>query len=68
MDPEKIQIAKVMLKKKTKSGVSQFRTQAILQSCTHQDIMVLAQKQTHRSMEHNRKPRNGPTTIWSTNL
>ena len=36
--------------------------QAILQSCNHQDRMVLAQKQTHRSMEHrsmeqNREPR-----------
>ena len=42
--------------------------QAILQSCSLQDNMVLAQKQTHRSMEHNRKPRNGPITIWSANL
>ena len=30
--------------------------------------MVLAQKQTHRSMEQKRGPRNGSTTIWSTNL
>ena len=30
--------------------------------------MVLAQKQTHKSMEQNRKPKNGPTTIWSTHL
>ena len=30
--------------------------------------MVLAQKQTHRLMEQNRKPRNGHTTLWSTNL
>ena len=30
--------------------------------------MVLAQKQTHRSIEQNRKPRNIPTTIWPTNL
>ena len=30
--------------------------------------MALAQKQTHRSMEQNRKPRNGHGTIWSTNL
>ena len=30
--------------------------------------MVLAQKQTHRSMEHNRKPRNKPTHLWSINL
>jgi len=30
--------------------------------------MVLAQKQTQRSTEQNRKPRNEPTTIWSNNL
>ena len=30
--------------------------------------MVLAQKQTHRSMEQNREPRNGPTNVWPTNL
>jgi len=30
--------------------------------------LVLAQKQVHRSMEQKRKPRNGPTAIWSTNL
>ena len=36
--------------------------QAILQSCSHQDSMVLAQKLTHRSMEQNRKPRYGPPT------
>ena len=34
--------------------------QTILKSCSHQDSMVLAQKQTHRSVEQNRKPRNGP--------
>jgi len=31
--------------------------QALLQSCNHQDSVVLAQKQTHRSVEQNRKPR-----------
>ena len=30
--------------------------------------MVLAQKQTHRSMEQNREPRNTPMLIWSINL
>ena len=30
--------------------------QDVLQSCNHLDSMVLAQKQTHRSMEQNRKP------------
>ena len=45
------------------------RLQALLQSCNHQDSMVLAQKQTHRSMEQNRElARNEPSTLWSTNL
>ena len=30
----------------------------MLQSCNHQDSMVLAQEQTLRSMEQNREPRN----------
>ena len=32
----------------------------MLQSYSHQDSMVLAQKQKHRSMEEDRKPRNKP--------
>ena len=44
------------------------RLQAILQNCSDQDSMVLAQKQTHRSMEQNRKPRSEHTTRWSVNL
>ena len=32
--------------------------QAILQSYSHQDSMVLAQRQKYRSMEQNRKPRD----------
>ena len=42
--------------------------QALLQSCHHQDSMVLVQKQTHRSMEQNREPRNRPSPLQSTNL
>ena len=30
--------------------------------------MVLAQKQTQRSMEQDRKPRNKPTHLWSIKL
>ena len=30
--------------------------------------MVLAQKQTHRSVEQNREPRNEPTLIWAISL
>ena len=42
--------------------------QVVLQSCDPQDSVVLAQKQTHRSMEQNREPRNGPSTLWSPNI
>ena len=42
------------------------RFQVVLQSCDHQDSVVLAQKQTHRSMEQNREPRSGPSTLWPT--
>ena len=42
--------------------------QTILQSYSNQDNMVLAQKQKHRSMEQDRKPRDKPTHLWSTNV
>ena len=38
--------------------------QVILQSYSHQDIMVLAQKQKYRQMEQDRKPRNKPMHLW----
>ena len=34
-------------------------------SHSHQDSMVLAQRQTYRSMEQNRKPRDKSTHIWT---
>ena len=37
--------------------------QAILQSYSNQDSMVLAQKQKYRAIEQDRKPRNKPTHI-----
>ena len=37
--------------------------QTILQSYSNQNNMVLVQKQTHRSIERNRDPRNKPTLI-----
>ena len=42
--------------------------QVVLQSCDHQENVVLAQKQTHRSIEQNRESRSGPSTLWSTNI
>ena len=38
--------------------------QIILQSYSHQDSMVLAQKQKYRPMEQDRKPRNKPFHLW----
>ena len=38
--------------------------QIILQSYSHQDCMVLAQKQKYRPMEKYRKPRNKPMHLW----
>ena len=38
--------------------------QALLQSYSHQDSMVLAQRQKYRSMEQNRKPRDKSTHLW----
>ena len=38
--------------------------QVILQSYSHQDSMVLAQKQKYRPMEQDRKPRNKPMHLW----
>ena len=39
--------------------------QTILQSYSHQDSMVLAQRQKYRSMEQNRKPRDKSTCLWA---
>ena len=39
--------------------------QLILQSYSHQDSMVLAQKQKCRPMEQDRKPRNKPMHLWA---
>ena len=41
---------------------------AVPRSCDDEGSMVPAQKQTHRPMEQDREPRNGPSTLWITNL
>ena len=55
------QIAKAILRKKNQpSGL-----QTILQSYSHQDSMVLAQRQKYRLVEQDRKPRDKPTHLWA---
>ena len=41
-----------------------FWLQFILQSCSHRESMVLAQKQKYRPMEQDWKPRNKPMHLW----
>ena len=38
--------------------------QILLQSYSHQDSMVLTQKQKYRPMERDKKPRNKPMHLW----
>ena len=55
-------IAKAILIKEEQSWrYNPTRLQTMLQSYSNQNIMVLAQKQTHKSTEQNRQPRNKPT-------
>ena len=57
--PKRPQIAKAILRKKNGAGRNQPSwLQTLLQSYSHQDSMVLAQKQKYKSMEQCRKPRN----------
>ena len=69
MEPEKTLNSQSDLEKENQSRRHHNpRLQVILQSCHHQDSVVLAQEQTLISMEQNREPRNGPTNVWLTNL
>ena len=69
MEPEKTLNSQSNLEKENQSKRHHNPgLQAVLQSCNHQDSTVLAQKQTHRSVEQNREHRNGPTNVWPTNL
>ena len=47
------------------SLISSSNFQTLLQSHSHQDSMVLAQRQKYRSMEQNRKPRDKSMNLWS---
>ena len=69
MEPEKTPNRQSNLEKENQSRRHHNpRVQAILQSCNHQDTLVLAQNQTLKSTEQHREPINGPTNVWPTNL
>ena len=57
------------LEKEDRSSRNQSpRPQTILRSYSNQDSLALAQKQIHRSVEQERKPRNKPMHLRSVNL
>ena len=60
----KTQIAKATLRKKNRTGGINFLTSDYIQSYSHQDSMVPAQRQKYRSMGQNRKPRDKPMHLW----
>jgi len=72
METKETAIAKTILRKKNRTGgitFPDFRLfYTIIQIYRHQNTMKLAQKQTHRSVEQDREPRNKPMHLWSINL
>ena len=74
METQKTPITKAVLRKKNGDGGNQPSwIQIILQNYSHQDSMVLAQKQKYRQMEQGRSPSrfsrsvvSDSATPWST--
>ena len=58
----RLRIAKAILRKSTKQEALSSWLQTIQKSYHNQTTMLLAQKQTHGSMEQNREPRINPQT------
>ena len=56
-------ITKIILRKKNEIRWNNLMTSILLQSDRHQDSMVLAQKQKHRSIEHDRNSRDKLTHL-----
>ena len=63
-------ITKAILKNKNQTGgiTLSLRLQAILQSHSHEDHVVLVPKHTYRPMERNRDPRSKSRNLQSINL
>ena len=64
METQKTQIAKAVLGKKNGAGGINLCDFRLYYEASHQDSMVLAQKQKYSPMEQDRKPRNKPMHLW----